>query len=193
MTKTNTSYRDQTLKNLNALLDSGIDVTLDIRATINVPARTHYQPSLPDNRKAEAEVVIDLAQKLARAKAVIKLVDKNCAELFEENARLQSDIDDLLEKSASPDDKPEPEPDLTPKGAKRKYRPKLTQEQVWAIRRYHKMGRLNIWIARHMKLSASTVWKVVRNQSFIYIPPEPPRKPIKVHVGEGVVENGNNK
>lgn len=80
---------------------------------------------------------------------------------------------------------------LTSKGKVRKYRPKLTDEQVWEIRRHDLRDRSNSWIAHRMSLPVQTVTKVTNKGAYTNVRPDPRTEKGRAHAGhEGEVTNG---
>ena len=71
----------------------------------------------------------------------------------------------------------------TVKGTPRMYAKKLTEQQVWAIRRWAREGKSNSWISHEGSHLISTVSKVLRGETYATVPMEPP---VKVRAGHGV-------
>ena len=116
--------------------------------------------------------------------------------------RIRKERDELLDAATKPTAKPESLSDLidaehekenpvthTLKGTPRVHKAQLTNEQVWAIRRFVKMNRLNSWISMHLSIPIQTINKVRNNQTYTGVPSEPTRKPVTVKAGKGEVSN----
>ena len=117
----------------------------------------------------------------------------------EATRRIRKDRDELLEAATKPSTKAEkalaglgaatPQgADLTFRGKPRKYRQRMTDEEVWQIRRFIKAGRSNVWIAKQTGLKASALGKIRRGETYADIAAEPKGSPICLHVGWGVTK-----
>ena len=97
-------------------------------------------------------------------------------------ARVRKERDEALDAAT----RPEQSTATTKKGTARKYRTKLTDEEVWRVRRLIGNGRSDIWIQRQIGIPAITVNKIRHGKTYTSVPEEPPHKPTKVHAGYGV-------
>jgi len=139
-------------------------------------ANTQLSAKLVEDAKTYDQLRASFQQKQADLENVMADAQHwkdRCTELQEKLGTLRKERDELLDAATKPE-------------KKRKYRKKLTDEEVWRVRRLIKNGRSDIWIQRQVGIPNLIVNRIRHGKNYTAVPEEPPHPPTKVHAGHGV-------
>ncbi len=203
--KRNQEVREQKIDDILDLISTGCAVKLHVE--YDVFLTEDYTPRVPteklrarldDQRQTIPVGLLDEWKvETARLRLKVEELQADNAEVGDKNDRLwektenhQVMYDELVNLRAENKLLTE-QVEQYEKPAEQKYAKRLTNEQVWQIRRFIKMGRENSWIAMHLEMKVAVINKVRKGYTYAEVPPEPERKPVSVVAGKGEMSNEN--
>lgn len=136
--------------------------------------------------------ITDMVKRNTKLRGDIELLEDKVAgyELGLTPAEVEVEVEVEVETTSKLDLHNAHKKEFTLKGTPRKSAPKLPDEKVWLVRRLAERGWKTKRIAKHTKIRHQTVYKILSGANYGSVPPEPPRKPITIKAGKGVITNG---